>query len=1233
MKYFLTILTAVFFTVSLGHSDVCSDTKKKALDVKKECQKLKKGTNEFAKCAGQFEVLKTRVNVVCGSGASDKEGIKKNIEQWHNLVKQCKGKSNTRCASALQQLGHFTYKYEEIVHLEASSQYEEDVAWCDDRDNKPEKCKGLKLPEKDHSKSLKFFEAYIDKYPKGSNTPSVLYQTSFIYELAQQEEKAFKLRQRLVSEYPDHGLVPKAWLRIGEYHFMERKFKEAIEAYKKVTDIDNLAGKEAALAMYHMAEAYYNRAEYLEAATNYFKYINGADNGKYPADLRPEAMDFMAASFADMEDGVIEAGKFLKGKNVKFNDSLYYRIGMKNKDHDRNPEAVQAFRYLLDINPTYIDAPLADMAMVSILLLQQKPEEAQKERLRIIKAYDKSSPWYRKNQQYTESVKNAEQALRGAMLDIPQYHHARGADLKKKGDIEAAKKEYALASKAYNDFLRAYPDPSWDEYKVHINMAVIYGDLGQHAKAAAEFNWVSDADTLKYGRRPQFYGELLKKEEAAYNAVISMDNDRAAKVKELGGDDVKAYNTAETKNYFAQVDRYMAKWGKQKEAAELSYNAAVIHYNAKQYKVAIDVLKKLRQDFPKHEYTLIISRMLAQSQLESGSLDDAHKEFEWLLIQYKTVKETKNDSLAIEIDKSIAAVLFQKADKAVKDGKYEEGAKAYLALTERFPSAEFADKAIFEAGAAYESAKKYDLAAETFMLMPRKYAKSTLTIRAILRAANAYKNGQKPRDAARTFLFITANFPKDTMAFNAIAFAATTYDSIPDKKMAAQTYEMAADKYPENPKTAGLLYNACLTYDEAKLTEEAIRCSQRVVKEYKKSSYALDAAFSIPIAYKNAKKWDLAADAYIDFAKNFTEDKEKMIAARFGAAQAYKELKNENKAAEQYQLTLDAYDKYGLQIKNSDPAVPAEASYFLGELEQAKMDPILIKGNQKAKDKLLADLTKILGVAMQHYAKSAAYSSEKWTFKATNKMGQLFVVLSSKIREQELNAKNDAELFAERIGVIQTLPGFYDQSKPIFQKNIELAREQGFYNQDVIEAEEGFIEMFYRSCFNFFEVATAFRESPRPEWDQICAAEELEKEDCDAEREAYDATIEEKAGIAEDGAVPVCATGIKASAHYQIDNQWTKKMQDGIRNVNPDHEALAIKIEKFDPTTLFRDADYFKTKARLEQVQSSKVMSANEQIKVYKEVISDAKSENAKLKAELEKLKARMVPAAGPGSL
>ena len=218
---------------------------------------------------------------------------------------------------------------------------------------------------------------------------------------------------------------------------------------------------------------------------------------------------------------------------------------------------------------------------------------------------------------------------------------------------------------------------------------------------------------------------------------------------------------------------------------------------------------------------------------------------------------------------------------------------------------------------------------------------------------------------------------------------------------------------------------------------------------------------------------------------------------------------------------------------------------------------------------------------------------------------------------------------------MQQLPSYYEQARPIFQKNIDLARDQGFYNQDVIEAEEGYIEMYYQGCAVFVEVADAFANSPLPDSAAIVkeyveyegAVKEDAIEMAHEDLEAYREELTNRSNGAKELAVPQCATGIKASAHYGIDNQWTAKLFETLKMLDENNETLNTKIEKFDPSTLFADPAYFKTKARLEQISKSEVMTPEEQINTYRDIIKDAKAENEKLKAELAELKKQMAPA------
>ena len=93
---------------------------------------MKKGSSEYKQCASSYKLLKNQAAQACRSGGIDEKGMEDAITQWEKQVNNCKGKQSSRCASALQQLGHYQYQLEEKLFLDKLAKYEDDAAWCAD---------------------------------------------------------------------------------------------------------------------------------------------------------------------------------------------------------------------------------------------------------------------------------------------------------------------------------------------------------------------------------------------------------------------------------------------------------------------------------------------------------------------------------------------------------------------------------------------------------------------------------------------------------------------------------------------------------------------------------------------------------------------------------------------------------------------------------------------------------------------------------------------------------------------------------------------------------------------------------------------------------------------------------------------------------------------------------------------------------------------------------------------
>ena len=244
---------------------------------------------------------------------------------------------------------------------------------------------------------------------------------------------------------------------------------------------------------------------------------------------------------------------------------------------------------------------------------------------------------------------------RDSLFAIPQYYHVAATKLIDDGN-ENGIELYKKAIKGYETFLAHYShEPDWDVYLAYFNLAFAYEKMGKYENSAKMFDWIANMDTTEYGERPINLIHILPPENAAYNAVLMMDLVREQAQKQLANNDpIKAYELSETKAYFEQVEKYMAKFGDYGDVLALAYNASIVLFDAKQFEPAATILQKLIKKFPEHENIHLVRRMLANVFLELSQFNDALNQFEWLYDYYTKHNDTKNDSLITEITKKIS---------------------------------------------------------------------------------------------------------------------------------------------------------------------------------------------------------------------------------------------------------------------------------------------------------------------------------------------------------------------------------------------------------------------------------------------------------------------------------------------------------------------------------------------------------------------------------------------------
>jgi tetratricopeptide (TPR) repeat protein len=1122
--------------------------------------------------------------------------------EFQDYVNSCSEKTD-RCASALFQVANLTYQNEEEGFLLKQAKYEDDYHKWEDHDKRgPEPVS----PRRDHKTSIRFFERFLKEYPNHSKVPEALVRAAFVADMQGNEDRAYEYLNLLVTRFPDHPLNIQARLRLGEYWLLKRKYQKAIEQYEKVP-VD-YPGNEAGLALYHRAEAFYNLADFDNAARWYYEYVSRADAGKLKADLRDEALSFMAASWSDMDNGFEAAEKFLSSKgNPKWEKDVYYEIGLKNKAHDRLDEAVKSFKFLLDKDPAYPKAPIADLNIVEILVIQKKAQDAQEARFDLVKRYDEGSEWMRRNSGNSEAVAEAKKAVKLAMYHIPVYYHQKGDE--GKGDPDMLRK----AEEAYRKYLDRYSELSWDVYQVHQNLAVLYNKLKEYKSSAKEWDWCATANTDKMGKMPSDKKDVVTKADAAYNTVLMMDENRKQALERLKGDKTAAYNAPETREYFAAVEKYMGQYGKSNSAPELAYNAAFVDYEAKQYKEAILSLTKLAEQFPNHEHTVLVRRALAQSLLEDGQYDQAEKQFTLL-----KNKVCPSDKQCAEIKKALASTIFKQADTRAKSGDHAAAAQKYIQLARDFRDVDIADKALFEAGLNFDSAGRTEDGVRTLLRIHAEYPKSELRVKSILKGASMYMAKQKFRDAAETFLLIQRNYPDDSLAIQSIAWAADAYEKGKDPHKAGQTYESAFRLYPTHVKTASYLYNAGQLYENNKEYGDAIAVYKLIGDKFPKSQYAIEAIFSVPLLLEKRGDYAKAASAYEDFVREFENDKNKLIRAHLGAGKKTKALDHFGKAI-------------GIQKKDGEkamipPAIAAEAAYRAGEIYFKKIKKVRLDGSKGQNAQRVTEMQKNLIPSIQFYARSVEMAEEEWALRSTLRMGDLFYTIAEISDKERTAGLSGDDRIRARIEGQAGIPGYLEKAVELYKKNLEIANNQGIESPWIDSSGNRFMQAYLFKGEALENLSKLFLQVPLP---KKAGAEEKAQL-----KQASDETKEKS--------IANYKEALLAAQNYHVDNEARQKIVSRLRELqadSPELNATPTERPKAAPSegpvagapgakpvgatadVEFKDTKYDANMKRIEKIYENSSLSEDQKVELLLQMETEAKREISEMSSEM----------AGPG--
>jgi len=143
----------------------------------------------------------------------------------------------------------------------------------------------------------------------------------------------------------------------------------------------------------------------------------------------------------------------------------------------------------------------------------------------------------------------------------------------------------------------------------------------------------------------------------------------------------------------------------------------------------------------------------------------------------KPVLITKLNRIESSIDKSMQGPAqpaaeseenrYTEAYLALKSGRYEEAAAAFLQLTSKYPQGEYTDQAWYWLGESYYAQHKLKKAVRPLKKVIADFPKSSKHAAAMLKLGRIYQELKRPGDATAVFQRLTKEHPDSTAAEHA----------------------------------------------------------------------------------------------------------------------------------------------------------------------------------------------------------------------------------------------------------------------------------------------------------------------------------------------------------------------------------------------------------------------------------------------------------------------------------
>jgi cellulose synthase operon protein C len=850
---------------------------------------------------------------------------------------------------------------------------------------------------------------------------------------------------------PKSRFNPEAWVRIGEYHFDENQLGQAIAAYQMVLSFgvkDNAYFDEA---LYKQAWTYYRADRFIDAIKHFDELVVFSDQefqktGKYGSEMRPEAIQYLAISFAeedwdgdtqpDPETGLQRVDKFYAGRDKeKHVYEVYRRLADIYFDTTKYSESVKVYKLMLQRWPYRSENPEIQDRVILALERERKFDDAIKEREEFTRLFGKGTEWEQRNRSNTDALKKARDYDEQALIQAAVYHHKLGQDLKTRGVamsdgnlLQQAANEYALAAKAYEKYIERFPTTK-NSYEIRYSYASCLYYSQRFLEAGKIFSEVRDSNL-----------DDRYREEAAFSATKAYEEYIAIQVKEgklpdpalPKADQPPAQLAAQPlpdpyKKWQESLDGYRKALPGGAKTPRLTYKAAEISYRFIQFDDARKRFSAIFDQYCKDPMAVNAGQaILVTYQLEKN-LD---KMEEWAG-KLKTGKcggaDASATATAAGAGKLLQGIKFKRAQDLMDSKQWDKAAVAFLGLVDADPKGEDADKALNNAAVCYENSKRFESATKIYERIWRDYPQSALAGEAVWRTAINYQRFFEFDKAVNNFL-ILADSPR----------------------------------FADSEHRVDSIYNAATILENDQAYARSAKLFIRYSQQVGKPKEAAEAYYRAAQIYEKMNDYPTMAKTMRDFVKlhgNAPGQAPSAVEAMYKVAEGA-DKKNDWKSAQQYyKATISEFSSRGQKPASDAAEFAAHAAFQLAEKRLDAFLKVRVKG---AIDTLRGQETKIANEALAlktEYDQILNYKRARWTLAAMFRSGTIYEHFARSVAEAYRTAPIPAkvkQLGQEAVDIyqaqvdellVQRVTPLEDKAKKLYAECVEKAKQVGVSNQ------------------------------------------------------------------------------------------------------------------------------------------------------------------------------------------